>query len=142
MGYLLIKSLHIALMLFWVAGMVVQGFVLAAAAKLPGPALPQELARLRLLRRWERTLTTPAMVGALATGVYLAASAGWFGSGWLSVKLALVLGLAAAHGMQAGRLRRAAEAVGGGEGRARANLLPLVAIALVLIIVLVVVKPF
>ena len=141
MGYLLIKSLHIALMLFWVAGMVVQGFVLAAAAKLPGPVLPQELARLRLLRRWERTLTTPAMVGALATGVYLAASAGWFGSGWLSVKLALVLGLAAAHGMQAGRLRRTVEAAGGGEGTARANLLPR-AIALVLIIVLVVVKPF
>ena len=141
MGYLLIKSLHIALMLFWISGMVVQAFVLAAAAKLPGPALPQELARLRLLRSWERTLTTPAMVGALATGVYLAASAGWFGSGWLSVKLALVLGLAAAHGMQAGRLRRTVEAAGGGEGTARANLLPR-AIALVLIIVLVVVKPF
>lgn len=54
MGYLLVKALHIALMLFWVAGMVVQGFVLAVAAKLPGPALPQELTRLRLLRKWER----------------------------------------------------------------------------------------
>ena len=82
MGYLLVKALHIALMLFWVAGMVVQAFVLAAAEKLPGPALPQELARLRLLRKWERLLTTPAMVGALASGVYLASSAGWFGSGW------------------------------------------------------------
>ncbi|WP_241075616.1 CopD family protein [Achromobacter insuavis] len=139
MGYLLVKALHIALMLFWVAGMVVQAFVLAAAAKLPGPALPQELAWLRLLRKWERLLTTPAMVGALASGVYLASSAGWFGSGWLSAKLALVLLLAAVHGMQAGRLRWLAEGAAAARG---ANLLPMVVIAPVLIIVLVAVKPF
>lgn len=142
MGYLLVKALHIALMLFWVAGMVVQAFVLAAAAKLPGPALPQELAWLRLLRKGERLLTTPAMVGALASGVYLASSAGWFGSGWLSVKLALVLGLAAVHGMQAGRLRRLAEASGEGNEAGRARLLPMALVVPVLIVLLVVVKPF
>lgn len=142
MAYLLIKSLHLALVLFWVAGMVVQAFVLAAADKLPGPALPQELARLRLLRKWERLLTTPAMVGALASGVYLATSAGWFGSGWLSVKLALVLLLAAVHGMQAGRLRRLVEAAGDGTEAGRARLMPVVLAAPVLIILLVVMKPF
>lgn len=142
MAYLLIKSLHLALVLFWVAGMVVQAFVLAAADKLPGPALPQELARLRLLRKWERLLITPAMVGALASGVYLATSAGWFGSGWLSVKLALVLLLAAVHGMQAGRLRRLAEAAGDASEAGRARLMPVVLAAPVLIILLVVVKPF
>lgn len=142
MGYLLVKALHIALMLFWVAGMVVQAFVLAAAAKLPGPALPQELAWLRLLRKWERLLTTPAMVGALASGVYLASSAGWFGSGWLSAKLALVLLLAAVHGMQAGRLRRLAEASGEGNEVGRARLLPVVLVVPVLIVLLVAVKPF
>ncbi|MFY2644671.1 CopD family protein [Achromobacter insuavis] len=142
MAYLLIKSLHLALVLFWVAGMVVQAFVLAAADKLPGPALPQELARLRLLRKWERLLTTPAMVGALASGVYLATSAGWFGSGWLSVKLALVLLLAAVHGMQAGRLRRLAEAAGDATEAGRARLMPVVLAAPVLIILLVVMKPF
>ncbi|MFY2949883.1 CopD family protein [Achromobacter ruhlandii] len=142
MAYLLIKSLHLALVLFWVAGMVVQAFVLAAADKLPGPALPQELARLRLLRKWERLLTTPSMVGALASGVYLATSAGWFGSGWLSVKLALVLLLAAVHGMQAGRLRRLAEAAGDVTEAGRARLMPVVLAAPVLIILLVVMKPF
>ncbi|AKP87635.1 CopD family protein [Achromobacter ruhlandii] len=142
MAYLLIKSLHLALVLFWVAGMVVQAFVLAAADKLPGPALPQELARLRLLRKWERLLTTPAMVGALASGVYLATSAGWFGSGWLSVKLALVLLLAAVHGMQAGRLRRLAEVAGEVTEAGRARLMPVVLAAPVLIILLAVMKPF
>ncbi|MCV6802779.1 CopD family protein [Achromobacter ruhlandii] len=142
MAYLLIKSLHLALVLFWVAGMVVQAFVLAAADKLPGPALPQELARLRLLRKWERLLTMPAMVGALASGVYLATSAGWFGSGWLSVKLALVLLLAAVHGMQAGRLRRLAEAAGEVTEAGRARLMPVVLAAPVLIILLAVMKPF
>ncbi|MFY1853915.1 CopD family protein [Achromobacter xylosoxidans] len=142
MAYLLIKSLHLALVLFWVAGMVVQAFVLAAADKLPGPALPQELARLRLLRKWERLLTTPAMVGALASGVYLATSAGWFGSGWLSVKLALVLVLAAVHGMQAGRLRRLAEAAGEVTEARPMRLMPVVLAAPVLIILLAVVKPF
>ncbi|MBQ2646318.1 MAG: CopD family protein [Achromobacter sp.] len=142
MAYLLIKSLHLALVLFWVAGMVVQAFVLAAADKLPGPALPQELARLRLLRKWERLLTTPSMVGALASGVYLATSAGWFGSGWLSVKLALVLLLAAVHGMQAGRLRRLAEVAGEVTEARPMRLMPVVLAAPVLIILLVVMKPF
>lgn len=142
MAYLLVKALHIALVLFWVAGMVVQGFVLAAAAKLPGPALPQELARLRLLRKWERLLTMPAMVGALASGVYLASSAGWFGTGWLSAKLALVLLLAAVHGMQAGWLRRLVEASGEGNEAGRARLLPLVLVVPVLIVLLVMMKPF
>ena len=142
MAYLLIKSLHLALVLFWVAGMVVQAFVLAAADKLPGPALPQELARLRLLRKWERLLTTPSMVGALASGVYLATSAGGFGSGWLSVKLALVLLLAAVHGMQAGRLRRLAEVAGEVTEARPMRLMPVVLAAPVLIILLVVMKPF
>ena len=142
MAYLLIKSLHLALVLFWVAGMVVQAFVLAAADKLPGPALPQELARLRLLRKCERLLTTPSMVGALASGVYLATSAGWFGSGWLSVKLALVLLLAAVHGMQAGRLRRLAEVAGEVTEARPMRLMPVVLTAPVLIILLVVMKPF
>jgi uncharacterized membrane protein len=142
MAYLLIKSLHLVLVLFWVSGMVVQAFVLAAADKLPGPALPQELARLRLLRKWERMLTTPAMVGALASGVYLATSAGWFGSAWLSVKLALVLALAAVHGMQAGRLRRLAEAAEDAGEVGRGRLLPVVLTAPVVIVLLVVFKPF
>lgn len=142
MAYLLIKSLHMALVLFWVSGMVVQAFVLTAADKLAGPALPQELARLRLLRKWERLLTTPAMVGALASGVYLATSAGWFGSPWLSVKLTLVLVLAAVHGIQAGRFRRMAEAVGDVGDVERGRLLPIVVTVPVLIILLVVVKPF
>lgn len=87
-------------------------------------------------------MTTPAMVGALVSGVYLATSAGWFGSAWLSVKLALVLVLAAVHGMQAGRLRRLAEAAGDAEDAGRGRLLPVVATVPMLIILLVVVKPF
>jgi hypothetical protein len=53
-----------------------------------------------------------------------------------------VLVLAAVHGMQAGRLRRLAEAAGDVTEAGRARLMPVVLAAPALIILLVVMKPF
>ncbi|WP_422775833.1 hypothetical protein ACOXXE_15360 [Pseudomonas mediterranea] len=70
MLYLTLKAMHIFFVLLWVSGMVVQALTLAAARKLPGSALPQELLRLRQLHKWERRLTTPAMVLAMGSGTW------------------------------------------------------------------------
>ncbi len=89
MTYALLKALHVAAMVIWIGGM------LAVAL---GPS--------DRLRRWDRLVTTPAMLLALACGIGLAMTGGWFPARWLVVKLGFVLVLAALHGVLAGRLRR------------------------------------
>ncbi len=89
MTYLLLKALHIAAMVVWIGGM------LAVALGPPGHGW-----------RWDRLVTTPAMLLALACGIALAMTGGWFPARWLVVKLGFVLLLAALHGVLAGRLRR------------------------------------
>jgi protoporphyrinogen IX oxidase len=106
MIYLLVKSLHIGAVIFWIGGMLLQALLLQAAHSFPGPTLPLELSRLRLLYRWDRLLTAPAMLLAWMTGLFIASQGGWLGSPWLSAKLALVVALSALHGVLAGRLRR------------------------------------
>jgi len=89
MTYPLLKALHIAATVIWVGGM------LAVAL---GPS--------DRARRWDRLVTTPAMLVTLGCGVALAMTGGWFPARWLVVKLGFVLLLTALHGVLAGRLRR------------------------------------
>lgn len=86
MTYLLLKACHVAAVMVWVGGML--------AAALGGAP------------RWDRLVTTPAMLLAFALGLALAMTGGWFPQAWLITKLAVVLALAVLHGVLSGRLRR------------------------------------
>ena len=142
MVYLWLKALHVA------AAMIFVGGVLAAAVLLrlldlyqaPAPA-PDWALVVRRLRRWQRLVTTPAMVAVWELGVTLAIDGGWFRSNWLRAKLVLVLALSAVHGVQSGALRRLA----GGANRPAGGwwLDGTLVIALAAsIVVLVIIKPF
>jgi uncharacterized membrane protein len=113
MTYLLLKAGHVAAVLVWIGGML-------AAALAPVP-------------RWDRLVTTPAMLLAFAFGLALATTGGWFPQAWLIGKLAVVLALAALHGVLSGRLRR-----GLAPPRYAA---PLIVVAAAVIALLAVVKP-
>lgn len=86
MTYLLLKAGHVAAVMVWIGGML-------AAALAP-------------VGRWDRLVTTPAMLLAFAFGLALATTGGWFPQRWLVAKLAVVVALAALHGLLAGRQRR------------------------------------
>lgn len=86
MIYLLLKAGHVAAVIVWIGGMFV-----AALGPVP---------------RWDRLVTTPAMLAAFALGLVLATTGGWFPAPWLIAKLAVVLALAALHGALSGRSRR------------------------------------
>ncbi len=66
------------------------------------------------MRWWDRRVTSPTLLAVWALGVALAAGGGWFGAGWFSAKLVLVVLLTGLHGVQAGALRRAADRAPGG----------------------------
>ena len=75
-------------------------------------ALPQDAyfaaSVARQVRRWDQTVTTPAMLLVWGLGLTLATSGQWFTAGWLQAKLLFVVVLSGLHGIQSGRLRRIA----------------------------------
>ena len=105
--YDLVTLAHVSADIVFIAGLLAAALVLAALSF----QAPADLARERRLvagmRRWHRAVTSPALVIAWGCGLWLALQAGWMHSGWLHVKLALVLALSALHGGLSAALRRA-----------------------------------
>lgn len=108
--YLWLKGLHLAVVLTWVGGLVLLG-VTAAALRPAKEAvlLPHEKRLATAILRWDRRVTTPAMLGAWALGIGLASWGGWFGALWLSAKLPIVVALSGLHGVLSATLRRHVE---------------------------------
>ncbi len=137
--YLWLKAFHVAAALTFTGGVLGVAMMLAA---LGGEAAlsPAQVRTVQTIRRWERMVTTPAMLAVWALGLTLALSGAWFSSFWLPAKLLLVVILSGLHGLQSGRLRRLA---GTGERSAPLHLaLPLIVTTTAMIAVLVVIKPF
>jgi putative membrane protein len=103
--YLTIKALHVLAIISWMAAMLyLPRLMVYHADATPGSELSE---RLKIMeRRLLKAIMTPAMLVSWVTGLYLAWSAGWFVAPWLHVKLVLVLGLSAVHGMNAGWVKR------------------------------------
>jgi putative membrane protein len=113
MGYLWLKALHIAAVVVWSGGMLAAAVAIAALSESrhAGEA-SVDAAMLETVRRWDRRVTSPAMLLVWALGLVLALQGGWFAEGWLKLKLPVVLLLSALHGMLSGSLRRLGRAGG------------------------------
>lgn len=137
--YLGLKALHVAAAMTFVGGVIGQSLILRLLA---GRALQPDarVETARLARRFERAITTPAMLTVWVLGLTLASTGGWFAMRWLWAKLVFVLILSALHGLQSGRLRRLAMD-GSPAGRSR-DLLPVVIVCIAFVAGLAVVKPF
>ncbi|AIO38393.1 hypothetical protein DM40_3219 [Burkholderia cenocepacia] len=96
MIYLILKAVHLVAVVTFVGGLLLSSVAVRIA----------NLAVHRAVRRWDRTVTAPALAIVWGAGVALALSGHWFGSAWLSVKLAIVVALSALHGILSGTLRR------------------------------------
>jgi protoporphyrinogen IX oxidase len=106
MIFLWIKALHVAAVVAWLGGLLMLSLMLGALATAPVPNLPQERRLMIAVGRWDRAITTPAMMLAWVLGITMAIHAGWFASPWLAAKLILVVALSALHGVMAATLRR------------------------------------
>ncbi|WP_454254012.1 CopD family protein [Pseudomonas sp. Marseille-Q7302] len=130
--YLWFKALHIAAALMFVGGVLALTIVLDAIRIAPGTVA---IAR---VRRWDRAVTTPAMLLVWVLGFMLAMTAHWLADHWLQAKLVLVVILSGLHGVQSGRLRRAENQTSG----ASRSLAPIVLAIAIMIAVLAVLKPW
>ena len=97
-----LKAAHVACALLFVGGVLAGSLVLAANLSAPDRIAPLASA----LRRWDRMVTIPAMLGVWAFGIGLAIWGGWFAYFWLQAKVVLVVVLSAVHGIQSGKIRR------------------------------------
>ena len=143
MDYLWLKALHIVAVITWAGGMVVAAVAIAAVS---GARDRHEIASrgafLVSVRRWDRRVTTPAMLLVWLFGFALALMGHWFPQAWLAVKLAMVLLLSAVHGLLSGNLRRLSLSQEPGSPAGLRHAAAAVVAAVLVIVVLVVVKPF
>jgi putative membrane protein len=105
---LLLKVLHIVAVISWMAGMLYLPRLFVYHADCERKSATSEQFKV-MERRLLKGILTPAMIVVWASGLTLAWQLGYFMSGWLHAKLALVLLLTGLHGYFAGRVRAFAE---------------------------------
>ena len=98
-----IKAFHIIAVIAWMAGMLYLPRLFVYHCVAEKGSVQSETFKL-MERRLLRGIINPAMILAIALGLWLAwlgpdSRYGWFASGWLQAKIALVLALSAVHGL-------------------------------------------
>lgn len=103
-SFLWIKVLHIVAMVAWMAGMLYLPRLFVYHAGVPADS-DQARTFVVMEQRLMRMIMLPALLVTWASGLGLAAYAGFLGQGWLHGKLLLVIVLTALHGYF-GRVRK------------------------------------
>jgi len=98
-----IKSLHIIAVIAWMAGMLYLPRLFVYHCASEKGSVQSETFKL-MEKRLLRAIVNPAMIATWLLGLSLAwlgpdSRYGWFASGWLQAKIALVLVLSALHGL-------------------------------------------
>jgi putative membrane protein len=139
--YLWLKALHVVAIIAWMAGLLYLPRLFVYHAEAPAgsdQARTFEIMERRLLR----AIMNPALIVVWITGLTLAIWGGWYKFGWLHGKLALVIGLSAAHMYFARRRRLLAEGVDAKTSGFYRALNEVPTLLMIGIVILVIVKPF
>ena len=144
--YAWVKAFHIIAVIAWMAGMLYlpRLFVYHCAAE-KGSVQSEtfELMERRLLRG----IINPAMIAAIALGLWLAwigpdSRYGWFAAPWLLAKIVLVIAMTALHGLFARWMKDFAADRNRRSQKFYRIINEVPAVLVVLIVLLVVLKPF
>jgi len=141
-----IKAFHIIAVISWMAGMLYlpRLFVYHCAAE--RGSVQSETFKV-MERRLLRAIINPAMIATWLLGLWLAwlgpdSRFGWFASGWLWAKLALVLALSGVHGLFARWVRDFAADRNRHSEKFYRIINEVPTVIMILIVLLVVLKPF
>ena len=136
-----LKAAHIVAVIAWMAAMLYLPRLFVYHCEAPAGSPQSETFKV-MERRLLKAIMNPAMIATWALGLGLAFAGGWWTSGWLHGKLALVLVLSGVHGMLTGQVRRFAEDRNERPQRYFRILNEVPTLLMIGIVVLVVVKPF
>jgi protoporphyrinogen IX oxidase len=139
--YLWIKAAHVIFVIFWIAGlfMLPRYYVYHQESS---PGSQEERRWIDRERKLRTIIMTPAMILVWVFGLTLASVGHWWTSGWLNLKLLLVLGLSAYHGWMIGYGKKLARGERPVSGKALRIMNEVPGIATAAIVILVVLKPF
>ncbi|UAK24649.1 CopD family protein [Sphingomonas nostoxanthinifaciens] len=147
LGYVLdvtyqwIKAGHLIFVIFWIAGLfMLPRYYVYHQESPPGSA--EERRWIDRERKLRNIILTPSMILVWIFGITLATVGHWWASGWLSLKLLLVLGLSGYHGYMVGYGRKLANGQRPVSGKALRLMNEVPGIATAAIVILVIVKPF
>ena len=136
-----IKAFHVIAVIAWMAGMLYLPRLFAYhCAAAPGSVQSEtfKLMEGRLLK----AIINPAMIATWMLGLWLAWYAEWYRSGWLQVKLLLVIVLSALHGMMVRWVRDFAHDRNRHSQRFYRIINEVPTVLMIATVILVVVKPF
>ena len=141
MLYLWLKAFHVIAVIAWMAGMLYLPRLFVYHCQAEKGSVQSETFKV-MERRLLKAIINPAMIAAWVLGLYLAWDGGWFRSGWLHGKLALVLAMSAVHGLYARWVRDFAADRNTRPARYYRILNEVPTVLMIGIVILVIVKPF
>ncbi len=139
--YLWFKALHVIAIISWMAGMLYLPRLFVYHADAEVGSVQSETFKL-MERRLLRAIMNPAMVVSWVVGLWLAYANGYFTSGWLHGKLALVVVLTVIHMMLARQVRLFASDANTRSQRTFRIVNEIPTLLMIGIVILVIVKPF
>ncbi len=141
MLYLWLKALHVVAVIAWMAGMLYLPRLFVYHCDAPKGSIQSETFKI-MERRLLKAIINPAIGATWILGLVLAWQGGWFASGWLHAKLALVIAMSGLHGVLSKRLREFAADANTRPARYYRILNEVPTALMIGIVVLVIVKPF
>jgi putative membrane protein len=139
--YLWVKAAHIIAVISWMAGMLYLPRLFNYHCDAP-PGSPQSETFKEMEQRLLTVIINPAMALTWVFGLWLAWQAGFFSSGWLHAKLALVVAMSGVHGFFSASVRRFAQDANTTSQRTWRMWNEVPTVLMIAIVLLVVLKPF
>jgi len=136
-----LKAAHVIAIIAWMAGMLYLPRLFVYHCGAPAGSEPSETFKL-MERRLLKMIINPSMILSWILGVWLGVAGSWFSSGWLSLKLVLVLALSALHGFYVRWMREFARDQNRHSGKFYRIVNEVPTVLLIGIVILAVVKPF
>jgi putative membrane protein len=141
MLYLWIKAFHVIAVIAWMAGMLYLPRLFVYHCDAPKGSIQSDTFKI-MERRLLKAIINPAMIVTWVLGLYLVWDGGWYTSGWLHAKLALVLILSGLHGVYVRRLKEFAADRNTRPAKYYRILNEVPTVLMIGIVILVIVKPF
>ena len=139
--YLWLKAVHVMAVIAWMAGMLYLPRLFVYHCDAPSGSPQSETFKV-MERRLLKAIINPAMIATWVLGLVLVWQGGWYVSGWLHAKVALVIALSAIHGVYVRRLKEFAADRNTRPARYYRILNEVPTVLMIGIVVLVIVKPF
>jgi putative membrane protein len=141
MLYLWLKAFHAIAVIAWMAGMLYLPRLFVYHSETQKGSIQSETFKI-MERRLLKAIINPAMIVTWVLGLYLVWDGGWYTSGWMHAKFALVLIMSGLHGVYVRRLKEFAADRNTRPAKYYRILNEVPTVLMIGIVILVIVKPF